>query len=237
MHYLLTPLQNHYDRGFGAVANSFKHAGDLIASPESESPSLDAHLPASFLYRHAVELYLKSGIIIFHRKFELPWEKESADSEPKVPVGGKWRLMYTIHALSPLYERLTTLFTAHASYLDAHTRTRWDLPSEFPEWIAKIDATDSSSTFFRYPVTKQHADRDGEKSPVKEDSVGNIFARMGPDHPPQKAFVVLNQNEEIVQAFHRDDSQTTAALEVLREASDCLYGLHAALRGELTGGW
>jgi len=28
MHYLLTPLDKHYDRGFGAVANSFMEAAD-----------------------------------------------------------------------------------------------------------------------------------------------------------------------------------------------------------------
>lgn len=236
MHYLLTPLQSHYDLGFGAVANSFKHAAELVASPDSPSPSLDSHLPASFLYRHAVELYLKSGILIFHRKFKLPWGDGPKDDEPKVPIGGKWKPMYAVHTLQPLHARLNTLFTDNSEYLKANTRTQWEFPEGFSDWIASIDSTDSSSTFFRYPVTK-HADRDQEKSSMKPDDYRSIIARMGPDSPPQKMFVVLDEEDNVVQAYRRDDTASKAILEVLRQAADCLYGCHAAMRVELAGGW
>jgi hypothetical protein len=236
MHYLLTPLHTHYDLGFGGVANSFKHAADLVGSPDSASPSLEPYLPASFLYRHAIELFLKSGIIIFHRKFERPYGASAFDSEPQVPLSGKWKAMYQVHSLGPLYERLQALFSDHATYLKQNTRTGWEFPSEMSDWIKSIDATDSSSTFFRYPVTK-HGAQDATKSTMKEESYPSIIARMGPDSPPQKVFVVLDENENIVNAYRRDETNSMAMLQVLREVAGFLYGCHAAMRGELTGGW
>lgn len=205
-------------------------------SSSSESKGFDSHLPGSFLYRHAIELYLKAGIIIFHRKFALPWGEDGCGDEPKVPVGGKWKAMYNFHGLELLHGRLSALFAEHADYLRDNTEVDWSLPAEFKAWIAQIEATDGSSTFFRYPVTK-HAAQDAEKSPSKESSVAGVFARFGPAFPPQRAFFVLNQEDEIVQSFYRDETQTDALLDLLRKTSDCLYGLHAALRGELTGGW
>ena len=235
MHYLLTPLQSHFDMGFGGVANSFKHAADLVANPDADSPSMDSHLPASFLYRHAIELFLKSGIIIFHRKFNLPWGDGTA-TEPQVSIAGKWKPMYAIHMLVPLHARLLTLMQEHAEFLRTKTRTTWDFPPEFSTWMADIDATDSSSTFFRYPVTK-HATKDETKSTMKSEDYRSIIARMGPDAPPQKMFVVLDQDDNVVNAYRMDRTQSLEILGVLQKAAECMYGCHAAMRGELTAGW
>ena len=235
MHYLMTPLQSHFDMGFGGVANSFKHAADLVATPEADSPSLDSHLPASFLYRHAVELFLKSGIIIFHRKFNIPWGDGSAP-EPQVPIAGKWKPMYSTHMLVPLHARLLALMQEHAEFLRTKTRTTWDFPQDFANWMGEVDATDSSSTFFRYPVTK-HADKDEAKSTMKSEDYRSIIARIGPSAPPQKMFVVLDQDENVVNAFRMDRTQSLAILGVLQKAAECMYGCHAAMRGELTAGW
>lgn len=59
MHYLCTPLDQHFDNGFGAVADSFKEAADSLVQSTAEAQFLNSHLPISFLYRHAIELYLK----------------------------------------------------------------------------------------------------------------------------------------------------------------------------------
>ena len=128
VNYLLTPIDQHFDLGFGSVANSFKHAADSVLSSQSESPSLNAHLPASFLYRHSIELFLKSGIIIFHRKFQIPFDQEPSDSEPKVVVGSKWKPMYSVHGVQDLYFYFRSLVFRHAEYLAEHTRTNWEFP-------------------------------------------------------------------------------------------------------------
>ena len=235
MHYLMTPLQSHFDMGFGGVANSFKHAADLVANPEADSPSMNSHLPASFLYRHAIELFLKSGIIIFHRKFKLSWGN-GTEAEPQVPVASKWKPMYSIHNLVPLHARLLTLMQEHSEFLRTKTRTTWDFPPEFADWVTEIDATDSSSTFFRYPVTK-HVDKDETKSTMKSEDYRSIIARMSPGAPPQKLFVVLDQDENVVNSYRMDRTQSLAILAILQKTAECMYGCHAAMRGELTDGW
>lgn len=235
VNYLLMPLDQQFDLGFGYVANSFKDAGDTVISPQSESPNLNPHLPASFLYRHAIELFLKSGIIIFHRKFRLPFGEKPFDGEPMVLVRTKWKPMYKVHGLQDLYNYFRVLLSSQASYLSAHTRTDWRVPPKLDAWILDIDATDSTSTFFRYPVTK-HRNQDSNKSIHKEGSFDSMLAGIGNGAKPLKAFLVVNESDEIVKAFHYDDELAKSMTTTLRNAADVLYGLHAAMRWELTGG-
>jgi len=236
VNYLLTPLGQHFDLGFGSVANSFKHAADSVLSSQSESPSLNAHLPASFLYRHSIELFLKSGIIIFHRKFKIPFDQEPSDSEPKVMVGQKWKPMYSVHGLQDLYSYFRSLVSRHAEYLAEHTRTNWEFPPELDSWISEIEATDSTSTFFRYPVTK-HKAQDANKSVHRESAVDRVLSQLEKGDKPVKAFLVLGEGDEIVKTFTFNDELAKAMTDVLRDTANIFYGCHAAMRGELTSGW
>lgn len=233
---MLTPLNKHFDLGFGAMGNSFKGAADAIFQSQAAAPYLNAHLPASFLYRHAIELFLKSSIVILHKKLKLPFGSGAHSSEPQVLIGGKWKPIFNVHSLIPLNSYTRDLFSQHEDSLKKLSDMDWSVQPEFTEWIKTIDATDSTSTFFRYPVTKNH-DRDRSNSVIKEDSYLNIMARMGPGHPPQKAFFVFNENDELAAAFHQDDTSSIQTIKTLREASNLLYGFHAAMRHELTGGW
>lgn len=236
MNYLLMPLDQQFDLGFGSVANSFKYAGDAVMSPQSDSPSLNPHLPASFLYRHAIELFLKSGIVIFHRKFQLPFGDEPFDGEPKVLVKKKWKLMRTVHGLQDLYDYFRSLVSSQAAYLSMHTSTDWSFPSKLDAYISDIEATDSTSTFFRYPFTK-HRDQDNNKSIHKEGNFDSIVAGIGEGSKPLKAFLVMDENDDVVNAYHYDDELAKAMTATLKSAADLLYGYHAAMRWELTGGW
>lgn len=237
MHYLMTPLEKHYDGGFGAMADSFMEAADdLKESAEGGATFLNRHLPISFLYRHAIELFLKSCILILHKRFKIPYGPQGVDGEPQVPVGEKWKSMYLVHDTEPLYAYLRALFSEQKDPLAATSEVSWEFPAEMDGWMATISQTDSSSTFFRYPITK-NATQDHLKSTIKERDYRDIMARMGPGQPRQKAFFVMNEEDEIVQAFHHDDDHAKSTLEVLHQAADTLYGCHAAMRGELTGGW
>ena len=86
MLYMLLPLDQHYDSGFGAVADSFKDAADSLNDPTKPS-AFSSHLPVSFLCRHAIELYLKSAIITLHRKFSIPYGEPPSSNKPSVMVG------------------------------------------------------------------------------------------------------------------------------------------------------
>lgn len=67
MLYMMLMLYRNFDSGFGGVANSCSDGGDALEGSRESLPTLNTHMPVSFLYRHAIELFLKSAIIIFHR--------------------------------------------------------------------------------------------------------------------------------------------------------------------------
>lgn len=75
--YMLAPLSEHYDDGFGAVGDAFSNAAKALNKRNAGdgSTSLD-DLPEIYLLRHAVELFLKSGIIIMHRRLRLRYGSE-----------------------------------------------------------------------------------------------------------------------------------------------------------------
>jgi len=62
MHYLMAPLEEHYDSGFGAVGDAFHRAAKALEKENAGPRFAWNHLPQICLYRHAVELFLKSGI-------------------------------------------------------------------------------------------------------------------------------------------------------------------------------
>lgn len=145
-------------------------------------------------------------------------------------IGGRWKPMYQVHSLNELYPYFRRLFVDHASYLERNTKTDWSFSPELDRWIADVEGQDSTSTFFRYPVTK-HRDKDKEKSVIKPDSHLNIMSRMGPGQKPQKAFFVLNEHDEVTQAFYHDDKGAKTTIDTLQRTCEQLYGCHAALRG------
>lgn len=235
MHHLFTPLDQHFDSGFGAVADSFRHAADSLLQSNEESPFLNAHLPISFLYRHAIELYLKSAILIFHKKFKISYGRVPHDGEPHVLLDSKWKPMYSEHRIQKLYSYVRVLFSEQSEYLETQTRTNWSFPNDLDDWIAKIEVADSSSTFFRYPVTKDKT-KDKEKSAIRVDDFESMLAKVQSGSEPLKAFLVLDGDDQLRQAFSYDDSQSQEMIVTLKEVSNVLHGCHAALVGELTSG-
>lgn len=231
----MLPLDRHFDSGFGAVADSFKDAADTLDSTRENAPTLNDHLPISYLYRHAIELYLKSAIIIFHRKLNIPYGDSPASGEPKILDGAKWKPMYQIHGLLPLYRYFSSLFADHAEYLSTHTNTDWSFHAELGQWINDIEETDSSSTFFRYPVTKDKT-KDKEKSVIREGDYDAIFSKVKQNQKPVKAFLMVDQDQNILETFSHDDTRSMETIGTLRQAAEVLSNCHAAMVGELTRG-
>ncbi|ORL66777.1 hypothetical protein [Pseudomonas putida] len=234
MLHLFMPLDQHYDSGFGAVADSFKYAADSLNEP-GQSLHFNSNLPVSFLYRHAIELYLKSAIITLHRKFAIPYGDDSASSEPSVIVGNKRKPLYNVHGLGPLYTELRVLLSQEAEALAKVPDTDWVLPPELDEWIAAIETTDSSSTYFRYPVTKD-AVLDVKKSTMRREDASKLIQRMQNGGPPVKALMIVNDDYEVVDSFAHDDSNAKEMLTILKETSELFHGLHAMMSYTLAGG-
>jgi hypothetical protein len=73
MKYLLTGIQLHPDKGFGITADSYYKSAEHLMTNHFEfyDSTQQAEMPQNFLFRHSIELYLKSLIIIFHRELKI----------------------------------------------------------------------------------------------------------------------------------------------------------------------
>jgi hypothetical protein len=106
-----------------------------------------------FLLRHAIELYLKSGIIIIHKRLKLPYgtEVHTTDKPRILKENGKWWLLSKTHDLAELYSYWKSLLEQHKDELTELTEYKLNLsvPSELDGWIATLAAIDPSSDYFR----------------------------------------------------------------------------------------
>jgi hypothetical protein len=64
MKYMLLPLNEHVDDGLGATGEAFEESATLLSSSSENISHSHYQIPLCFLYRHAIELYLKSAIVV-----------------------------------------------------------------------------------------------------------------------------------------------------------------------------
>jgi hypothetical protein len=147
--YLFAPLDKPYDKGFGAVADSFEDAGKALKETYNRG-RLNGHLPICYLFRHSIELFLKGAIIIVHRGLKIPYGTEPCTSEPKIPVDGKLKSIYAIHDIDLLYKYFSNLLIEKKDELDEVTRTNWDFKDDLRSKFERLKEIDSSSAYFRY---------------------------------------------------------------------------------------
>jgi hypothetical protein len=239
MHYLLTPLHTHIDFGFGATGDAFKTAADRLETAVSPRAGvLNEHLPINYLRRHAIELFLKSAIVIIHRRLRLPYGSSPFSGEPHALVEDRWVPFLRLHSVKLLWAYLAALFRDHKSFFDTVERVDWTFPPEMNAWIEEIDAKDPRSTFFRYP-TPRDTEADASKAVMAEGTQDEIMARLaarGEDSP--KEFILLLENEvgHVTRGYYYAGNSLASFNKVLENCVDIFYGMHAALRSEVCGG-
>jgi len=232
--YLFAPLDRHYDKGFGAVADSFYEAGTELKEQYSRS-KLNGHLPICYLFRHAIELFLKGAIIIFHQRLRTPYGSEPYTSEPKIPVDGKLKSIYAIHDIELLYKYLAKFISEREFDLNEVTTTNWDFPADLGSKFKKLKEIDSSSAYFRYPTEKSSA-FEKDKSAFKETSLEDVMALAKQNKEPMKAMKVMTVIGRDTQIFVHDDSFTEDAMNLLSDVVEIISTYHFALMHELGGG-
>jgi hypothetical protein len=227
MHWLLTPLDRHSDDGFGAMATAFRTSAETLLAVEKNSMA-QHELPACFLLRHAAELFLKSTLVVTHRAFTT-----NLQGYPTILVGGKAKPLKNVHGLGPLYTALIAVLTEHRIELEARARTAWlPMPPELDDAIAVIEDMDDRGVFFRYP-TQSNATKSKNK-PITPEEIA-AWDKNTQGH--LKALVVVDQNYEIVEAFHHDPNLLSQELVTLKVACEWLNCFHVGLRMELASGW
>jgi hypothetical protein len=239
MQYIMMPLDEHYDRGFGSVADAFHGAAIALREAKPKAAFFE-HLPQSFLFRHSVELFLKSGIVIVHRKLKLPYDTEPYDSEPTVAVNGKRKPIYAVHGIGALYQEWKSLIEPPTDELREMCKFKpdWTIGPDMDGWIKTIDDTDPNSTYFRYPSMKNPAE-DQKKSPFKKIAPEELFPASAPDDRRVMALVIENAAGEVTRVYMNEKSSDEfgSYMTALEEASKLLYCYHAMMRMELTGGF
>lgn len=227
MHWLLTPYDKHSDDGFGAMASAFKASAETLIASEKDSIA-HRELPTCFLLRHAAELFLKSALIVSHRALAA-----SADPYPLIRVGDKQKSLTSTHSLGLLYRALIDLLTEHRAELESRAKTAWlPTPPELDEAIAKIDDMDTRGVFFRYPTENNSTKSSNRPLPIED------IARWSAEkRGALKAFVVVDQHDNVIEAFRYTPDLLKKELETLTTACDWLNGFHVGLRQELAGGW
>ncbi|HLZ13012.1 MAG TPA: hypothetical protein VKP58_10520 [Candidatus Acidoferrum sp.] len=239
MHYLMAPLEEHYDSGFGAVADAFHRAAKALEKENIGQRFAWNHLPQICLYRHAVELFLKSGIIIVHRKLKLPYGRGESHSSNKplfLDPAGIWKSLYKTHDLAELYAYWKKLMVGHKDKLTELTKNKPDMsvPPELDGWIDTLATADPNTDYFRYPISKNPAN-DKEKSPFKEVPLKGLLQTKEGEY--ERALVIKNSDGEFVRAFKLDDSTDRKVQEAASEAAQMLGNFDAMFRFELTDGW
>ncbi len=224
-YFTFMPLHRHFDGGFGAIGDAFKEAGDQLGKiPASD---MHKHLPATYLYRHAIEMYLKSMIVIIHKKFD------ASSKQPQVLFRRKWRAFDTVHTLAGLWDCLKSLMDEHANALKSTSLASWDELDACADWLRLIDTDDPSGTLLKYAASgNEIADRDKESFKAMSDV---LIEKTRASDKFVKA-LILEDSAGSVEAFMLDYSPIYDLQVTISKCVDFLSTAHFSLRCELTNG-
>lgn len=227
MRWMLTPYDKHSDDGFGAMAHAFQASAEALMVAERDSIA-QRELPTCFLLRHAAELYIKSVLIVSHRALVA-----TDKSLPTVLIDGKAKPLTSVHSLGVLYRAFIDLLSLKRIELEARAKTAWlPSPPELDKAIAEIDAMDQRGVFFRYPTENNSTKSNNKPMPLEE-----IRNWQTGQQGFLKAFFIVDDNDDVVEAFRYDQNLLQAELETLKTACEWLTCFHVGLRQELAGGW
>ena len=127
----------------GAFAEGYRRAGKVLAEKlsTSECPDFEGY-PILFLYRHALELYLKAIIYRGAKLLGLITD-ESVDTSK----------LLTRHDLLPLIPPIKEIFQ-RIGWTDDFELENIKNFKDFQELVRAVDKIDPRSLNFRYPVTR-----------------------------------------------------------------------------------
>lgn len=229
MNILITPPENHFDRGLGISAWRFRDAAKLLLESEGNR---DLVSPIGYLQRHAIELYLKSLIYILHRKYNIEFGQDFNLENPAISINGKWRPFSNTHNLSDLYKYFRKVFDSHVGLLPKSTD--WSIPDDLGKKIDLVSGYDPKSTYFRYPKASSDS-QDKKKSTVQPMDIASALAeasRLGSN--PVKCAVMLDSEDNVVGTYNLVPEPIEDVRKALSEIMEYINNMHCAFLGELT---
>lgn len=237
MKYMFTPAHKQFDYGFGQTADAFRavaiESEKILNAGRTMQP---VHLPIKYLYRHAIELYLKSIIIIIQKRLELPIESQKEFKFLLIMEKSKLISMEHCHDIGVLYDYFKQLIFQEKEKYTHFVKTDWTkIPNELEENIKLVRDVDINSTTFRYPKTK-NATYDQKKSKMKSINPKKLTNRDKLGRDPMFLMLMQNDGGEIVDSYILDNSVDKELLEPLKIVTDNLMGACAGIRYEFADG-
>lgn len=247
MNYILTGIELHPDLGFGITAVSYYHSAEHLMNNHFENYDVtqQAEMPQNFLFRHSIELYLKSLIIIFHKKLKINYGNVDFESnEPEALVDEKWKKLYTCHYIDKLYEYwLNNLLLPNIENLKKLApKGDWEEYEKVTELFKIISKYDQDSSYFRYPITKNSA-LDVEKNTMQkfkakgnlEDYIKEITEKKG-KKKGRITMLLVDEKDNITEVFHKEENILPDVRNALYEVATYFCGFHTMVRVTLCGG-
>lgn len=233
MKYKIAGLEHQTDKGFGINAEAFKKSADFLFESEKFMNEFipQKHMPIFFLYRHSIELFFKSMIVIFHSELSIPYPNK----KPQILTeNGKWRDLDDTHWVDALYWYWSKILIENKDKLERQApKGNWVLP-DLEEKIKIIANYDKDSTFFRYPFSKRNPKLDQAKYSMKK---VNSFDDLKKVNVTQGGFtlILIDDNDNISSIYTHDKNTLSDELDIFRKTADMLYHYHLMTRMELCG--
>ena len=230
-YYQFKPFNEHIDYGFGGYANAFKHAADdLLKKKRDGELFLDMHLPINYLYRHSIELYLKSIIIILHRTLQIKFGKNESDDFPQIRYKGKWKNIDSVHWIKALFDYFMEF--VHNNRLKIRKYPIEDLLNPPETLVAKIEFInniDKNSTYLRYPDIRNQKE-EAKKSAIQRDNKFPGSIKISPVENPQKIFLEFDENDDITNSYVYNRDPFPELSQSLKNVADIMESTHHAIR-------
>lgn len=239
MKYLFTDISTHIDLGFGITASNFRRTATFLDENYKDGFNSGA-MPVLYLFRHSVELYLKSLITIFHRELRLPYKdgEVAFDNDiPYVKVKKEWKEITKCHDISTLYKYFVEILEDNKESLALKAPdANWDIiKPENQTYVDLIKSYDFDSTYFRYPFTK-NKNMDKKKYNVEMIDIEEVTKRFNPNKS-EVAFLIFNDDEELVEAHISKATELDDLIKAIKELSSYFNNIHSMTRATLCEKW
>lgn len=247
MQYLLTGIKSHPDKGFGIIADSYYASAVHLMDNHYDhyDSTQQAEMPQNFLFRHAIELYLKSLIIIFHKTLQINYGTVAFDSdEPEVLVNSSWRKLYNTHYIDVLYNYwLNNLLLPNIGKLkEIAPRGDWREEKDMAPMLSVISKYDQDSSYFRYPITKNSL-LDSEKFTVQQFKAKDIEGMIGELKELQTetgggtlSMLIFDEEDNVVEAYKYNKSILVDLRDALKNVAFYFNCMHVMTRSTLCAG-
>lgn len=237
MQYLFTGIDSHLDFRFGVTGESYYNNAKFLSENKDKIQAFQlAEMPINFVYRHSIELFLKSLIIIFHKRLKINYGNNNFNSDdPEVCIDGKWKSLYRCHFIDKLYYYwLNELLLKNCEYLNQYAPNGdWSENLNVTNLLPLIVKYDRDSSFFRYPITSS-ASLDNQKYTMKKLELRSDQLSCVIDNKKRNInqFIVLlkNNDNEIVGGYERDNNTMIDVENALKKVAEYFYCIHIMTR-------